>query len=109
MDHENGGEQKSYVPASPLKRTLAWIGLIYMLILLALTTFFYFTGKALMGIAPLLAVPGLLGLGIAAQVSSRTTGNPKKSTALLLTVLFVLLALAILPDGIARLMANFQE
>ena len=37
------GEDRGYLPASPVKRTLAWIGLVYMLILLALTTYFYCT------------------------------------------------------------------
>ena len=37
-DNRTPREEKGYTPASPIKRTLAWIGLVYMLILLALTT-----------------------------------------------------------------------
>ena len=35
--------EPDYTPASPVKRTLAWIGLVYMVILLALTTYGLFT------------------------------------------------------------------
>lgn len=103
-----GEERDSFVPSSPVKRTLAWIGLVYMVILLALSTVFYFTGKPIMGIAPLLAVPGLIGLGVVALVSWKTTGSPGKKTAIALAVLCCVAALFLLPDGIARLMANFR-
>ena len=105
---ETEEEKGSFVPSSPVKRTLAWIGLVYMAILLGLSTVFYFTGKALMGIAPLLAVPGLIGLGVVALVSWKTTGSPGKKTAICLAVLCCVVALLLLPDGIARLMANFR-
>ena len=36
-------QEPGYTPASPIKRTLAWIGLLYVLIFLALTTYFYYT------------------------------------------------------------------
>lgn len=101
-------EKKPFVPSSPVKRALAWIGLVYMAILLGLSTYFYFTGKAIMGIAPLLAVPGLIGLAVVALISWKTTGSPKKGSAILLAVLCFLGALILLPDGLARLMANFR-
>lgn len=65
-----------YTPASPVKRTMAWIGVVYMVILVAMMTYYYFTGSMLVNMAPLLAVPGLIGLGILALVSWRTTGRP---------------------------------
>ncbi len=99
--------ERSYTPASPVKRTMAWIGLVYMLILLALTTYFYFTGTALGNLGPLLTVPGLIGLGIVALVSWKTTGRPDKWPAVALAVVCWLLAVAILPIGIAGLMSNF--
>ena len=58
-----------------------------MLIFLALTTYFYFTGTMLGNLAPLLAVPGLIGLGALALVSWRTAGRPRKWSAILLAVL----------------------
>ena len=54
---------ESYTPASPVKRTLAWIALAYVLIGLALTTFYFFNGYMLGNLGPLLTVPGLIGLG----------------------------------------------
>ena len=101
-------EQKSYTPASPVKRTLAWIALVYVLIFLALTTYFYFTGTMLGNLAPLLTVPGLIGLGALALVSWRTTGRPGKRSAILLAVLCFALALLTLPIGLTGLMSNFR-
>ena len=99
--------ESGYTPASPVKRTLAWIGLVYALIFLALTTYIFFTGTGLVGLGPLLTVPGLIGLGAVALVSWRTTGKPGKWSAAALAVLCWLLALATLPIGIAGLMSNF--
>ncbi len=98
---------RGYVPASPVKRALAWIGVVYMLILVALTTYFYFTGSGLRGLGPLLTVPGLIGLGIVALISWRTAGRPGKWPAISLAALCWLMALATLPIGIAGLMSNF--
>lgn len=100
-------EDRSYTPASPVKRTLAWIGLAYMVIILALTTYFYYTASMLTNLGPLLVIPGLVGLGILALVSWRTTGRPGKAAALLLCALCWVLALASLPLGIAGLLSNF--
>lgn len=62
-DEKRPGEDQGYTPASPVKRTLAWIGLSYMVILVALTTYYFFTGTTLGNLGPLLTVPGLIGLG----------------------------------------------
>ena len=102
-------EEKGYIPASPVKRTLAWIGVAYMLILLALTTYFYFTGTGLGNLGPLLTVPGLIGLGVVSLVSWRSTGRPGKGPAIALAVLCWLLALATLPIGIIGLLSNFSD
>ena len=98
---------EGYTPASPVKRTLAWIGLVYVLIFLGLTTYFYFTGTMLGNLGPLLAVPGLIGLGVLVLVSWRSVGKPGKWAAIALAALCWLLALATLPVGIAGLLSNF--
>ena len=98
---------RGYTPASPVKRTLAWIGLAYVLIFLVLTTYFYFTGTMLGNLAPLLTVPGLIGLGAVALVSWRTAGKPGKRPAVALAAICWLLALVTLPIGVAGLMSNF--
>ena len=104
---EHREEGQGYTPASPLKRTLAWIALAYVLILLALTTYYFYTGTMLGNLAPLLTVPGLMGLGALSLVSWRSTGRPGKWPAILLALLCWLLALATLPIGLVGLMSNF--
>ena len=91
-----------------MKRALAWIALCSVLIFLALTTYFYFTGSMLGNLAPLLTVPGLIGLGALALVSWRSAGRPAKGAAIALAVLCWLLALATLPVGVAGLLSNFR-
>lgn len=98
-----------YTPASPVKRALAWIGLIYALILLALTTYFFFTAKGLGNLGPLLTVPGLIGLGVVALVSWRSTGKPGKGAAIAIAVICWLLALVTLPIGVIGLLSNFSD
>ena len=105
---QNEDTAPDYTPASPVKRTLAWIGIVYMVILVALMTFFYFTATMLTGLGPLLTVPGLVGMGIVALVSHRTTGRPGKGSAIALAVLCWVLAVLTLPIGIAGLLANFH-
>ena len=103
------GTPEPYTPASPVKRTLAWIALAYVLIFLALTTFYYFNGYMLGNLAPLLTVPGLIGLGILALVSWRTTGRPGKAAAFTLAIFCWAAALVTLPVGILGLLTNFTE
>ena len=100
-------EDRGYTPASPVKRALAWIGIVYMLILLALITYFYFTAGMLGGLGPLLTLPGLIGLGIVALISWRTTGRPAKWPAIAIAAVCWLFALLTLPLAIAGLMSNF--
>ena len=100
-------EDSGYVPSSPVKRTLAWIALVYVLLFLALTTYFYFTGTMLGNLAPLLTVPGLIGLGAAALVSWRSQGKPGKWAAIALALVCWALAAATLPIGITGLLSNF--
>ena len=101
------GKENGFTPASPVKRTLAWIGLVYMVILVALTTYIYFHGTGLGNLAPLLTIPGLIGLGVVALVSWKSTGRPGKWPAVGLAAACWLLALATLPIGIAGLLSNF--
>lgn len=101
-------EDSDFTPSSPVKRTLAWIGLAYALILLALITYFFFTASMLGNLGPLLTVPGLIGLGAVALVSWKSTGRPGKWPAIGLAALCWLLALVTLPVGIIGLLSNFS-
>lgn len=100
-------KESGFTPASPVKRTLAWIGVVYMVILVALTTYIFFHGTGLRNLGPLLTVPGLIGLGVVALVSWRTTGRPNKWPAIALALVCWLLALITLPIGVAGLLSNF--
>lgn len=99
--------EEPYIPASPVKRTLAWIALVYVLIFLALTTYYYFRGAMLGNLAPLLAVPGLIGLGVLSLVSWRTTGSPRRTAAVILALICFFLAIITLPMAVAGLLSNF--
>lgn len=100
-------EEKGYTPASPVKRTLAWIALAYVLILLALTTYYFYTGTTLGNLAPLLTVPGLVGLGALTLVSWQSTGRPRTPMAIALALACFALAAFTLPIGIVGLLSNF--
>ena len=106
-DDLNQDQQEPYVPASPVKRTMAWIGIVYMVILLCLTTFYFYTGRMLGNLAPMLTVPGLIGLGALILVSWRSTGHPRRGLAFGLSLLCFCLAAFTLPIGLLGLMSNF--
>ncbi|MGO5062316.1 hypothetical protein ACTQ3Z_11215 [Lawsonibacter sp. LCP25S3_F5] len=106
-DDLNQDQQEPYVPASPVKRTMAWIGIVYMVILLCLTTFYFYTGRMLGNLAPLLTVPGLIGLGALILVSWHSTGHPRRGLAFGLSLLCFCLAAFTLPIGLLGLMSNF--
>ena len=55
-------QEPSYTPASFEKRVAAWIGIGYMLMLIALITYTIATARTLPGTAPLLVVP--VGIGV---------------------------------------------
>ena len=106
-DDLNQDQQEPYVPASPVTRTMAWIGIVYMVILLCLTTFYFYTGRMLGNLAPLLTVPGLIGLGALILVSWHSTGHPRRGLAFGLSLLCFCLAAFTLPIGLLGLMSNF--
>ena len=106
-DDLNQDQQEPYVPASPVKRTMAWIGIVYMVILLCLTTFYFYTGRMLGNLAPLLTVPGLIGLGALILVSWHSTDHPRRGLAFGLSLLCFCLAAFTLPIGLLGLMSNF--
>ena len=108
MPEEKRSQKENFTPSSPVKRTFAWIGIVYLLILIAMTTYPYFTGRGLGNLGPLLTIPGLIGLGVVALVSWRTTGRPGKWPAIALAILCWLLAMITLPIGIIGLMSNFE-
>lgn len=62
-DNRPQEEKEPYTPASPVKRILAWVGIVYMVCLIFLNLYpFFHQGAYLTGVAPLFACPGIAGL-----------------------------------------------
>ncbi len=105
-DQEPGGTKRP--PTSPIKRILAWIGLVYMVILVGLNTFFLFTGTMLSGLGGILLCPALLGLAILSLQGARMEEFPLgKWQGNTLAALCVAAFLLCLYFGIPGLLANF--
>ena len=104
---ENQEDNKGYVPASPAKRALAWVGLCYSFLFLALTTYFFYTGTMLGNLAPLLVLPGLIGMGVVVLIRWRTEGRPNKWIAIGLAAMCWILSAMTLPLAYTGLMSNF--
>lgn len=69
---ENKEEKEPYTPASPVKRIMAWVGIVYMVGFVLLNLYPFFNGGAyLTGIAPLFACPGIAGLLVIALYTLR--------------------------------------
>ena len=97
----------SYTPASFEKRTVAWVGVVYMLMLTAAMTYLISTGKVLTGIAPLLLPPAAVGAAVIVVHRHRTgvASNRYFTFAMFfLCITGFLLGLAL---GLPGLLANF--
>ena len=101
-----------YTPASPLKRIWAWVGVVYMVIIVFLMTYMYGTGTYLQGIAALMLVPALGGgaasavcLWLTASQEGRTPA--RRAMMILITALCLALIVVNLINGIPALLANF--
>lgn len=96
-------EQKpDYTPASPIKRALAWMGIVYMVILVLLTTYNVATGAPLHGIPGLLLFPACGGLAAVASFQYRT----EKRMHML--VLAILAAVACVVNFVLGIIALFH-
>ena len=101
-----------YTPASPLKRIWAWVGVVYMVIIVFLMTYMYGTGTYLQGIAALMLIPALGGgaasavcLWLTAPREGRTPA--RRAVMILITALCLALIVVNLISGIPALLANF--
>ena len=101
-----------YTPASPLKRIWAWVGVVYMVIIVFLMTYMYGTGTYLQGIAALMLIPALGGgaasavcLWLTAPQEGRTP--VRRAMMILITALCLALIVVNLINGIPALLANF--
>lgn len=62
MADEEQKDQETYTPASPTKRILAWVGIVYMVILVLLNVYTLATGNMLRGITGVMVAPACGGL-----------------------------------------------
>ncbi len=66
-----GTEEASYVPASIYKRVWAWVGIVYMVILVLLVTYFLATWTFLTGIAGIMLFPALGGFCVVKAIQAK--------------------------------------
>lgn len=64
-------EHKSYVPASIYKRVWAWVGVIYMVIIVLLMTYYIATWTFLTGITGIMLFPALGGFSIVKGIQAK--------------------------------------
>lgn len=104
-------KKEPYTPASPVKRIMAWVGIVYMVGFVFLNLYPFFNGGTyLTGIAPLFACPGIAGLLVIALYTLRQpdeTYSKKASMVVLALVCAVGLGIS-LALGIPALLANFN-
>lgn len=109
LPDNNQEEPSSYTPASPVKRIIAWVGVVYMLIFVALNLYpFFHGGTYLRGLAPLLVCPGAAGLAVIAVWQFRRpecTYSKKACMALLAAACVVILAVGLV-QGVPALLAG---
>ena len=104
-DNKNQEEPSSYTPASPVKRIIAWVGVVY--VALNLYPFFH-GGTYLRGLAPLLVCPGAAGLAVIAVLQFRRpecTYSKKACMTLLAAACGVILVIGLV-QGVPALLAG---
>lgn len=94
--------------ASPVKRTWAWVGIVYMLLILCTFTYHLATATYLIGIGPLLLCPAVAGMAVTAVLRFRAGQGRGGLPACIITV-GVCAALIVfqLITGIPALLQNF--
>ena len=104
----NEAEKKDeIVYATPMKRLWAWVGVVYMIILVLLSTYGLAHGYYLQGIAPLMMAPAVCGVGGSAIVRYRAGwGRGGLPACILISGAAFLLAILNLIRGIPILIAQ---
>lgn len=102
-------QTEPYTPAPVPKRIIAWTGIIYMVIIVFLTTLPFFRGgQYLRGVGPLLVCPGTAGLFAICLWQVRQPDCPpaKRMGMVALAVVCVAIFVLGLVDGIPPLIAQ---
>lgn len=108
--HANQEAREPYTPAHPIKRVLAWVGLVYMVAIVLLNVYPFFTGgHYLQGVAPLLVCPGSAGMAVIALYQLRQASSKGVKAALaLLTLACLVVTVVGLWDGIPALLGGLE-
>ncbi len=71
QDETGTEESTSYVPASIYKRVWAWVGVVYMVIIVLLVTYFMATWTFLTGITGIMLFPVLGGFSVVKGIQAK--------------------------------------
>src|SRR5699024_7118039 len=84
-------------PASPVKRIIAWVGIVYMVCLIFLNLYPFFNGGSyLTGVAPLVACPGIAGpMGTAIWPLRQPDETYSKKTSMVVLALVCVVGLVV--------------
>jgi hypothetical protein len=96
----------TYIPASPQKRIWAWVGVVYMVMIVLLFTYSISHGVNLQGIAGLMLAPAIAGVA-ATSIYNIRAGQSRYGLAglLLLLLLCVMGFVACLMQGVPGLIS----
>lgn len=93
-----------YVPSSPARRIVAWVGVAYMVILVLLNFYALSTGGWIRGIGPLMLCPAVLGLAAVTFYNYRSgKGRGGLPAAVFIMALCVLVFVVSLVTGLPTL------
>ncbi len=108
LNQEFGSKPLSYTPASFEKRVVAWVGVVYMIMLVLSLTYMISTAKILTGTAFLLLPPAAVGVAIIAIYRYRQSKSVqgRNFTLALVFLCFVALVMGLI-RGIPNLLSNF--
>lgn len=107
-NQESGNKTPSYIPASFEKRVVAWVGVIYMIMLVLSVTYMMATAKVLTGTSFLLLPPAAVGVSIITIYRYRQGKIVQgRNFALALVCLCFVAFVMGLVCGISNLLTNF--
>lgn len=97
----------TWTPASPVKRTWAWVGVIYVVLSLLLVVWFLATASFLRGVGGVMLSPALVGLGLTGLFWSKEQKNSTRRKLYLALAAVCAVGLAAgLVTGIPALLAQ---
>jgi hypothetical protein len=108
QNEETGTEEESYVPASIYKRVWAWVGVVYMVIIVLLLTYLFATWRFLTGIPGIMLFPVLGGFSVVKGIQAHEmTCTADRITPIFWSILSGIACIASLIWGITQVIALF--